>query len=158
MYGPEAPTRCSVASRLARANVNGVKKAAPITTPVSVNATEKSDVTYEASGRHLLLTLRNCSPEFLSDEFKLRELTLIAAQATGATVLKISSHRFAPQGVTTLALLAESHASLHSYPEANLVFWDCFTCGSTCNPELSIPILVAALKAASVSKQVVARS
>ena len=119
---------------------------------------ERSDITHDASGQHLLLTLRGCSSEFLNDESKLRELTLAAAQATGATVLQITSHRFAPQGVTALAVLAESHASLHTYPEANLVFWDCFTCGTTCNPELSVPVLAEALKAAVVSKQVVARS
>ena len=113
---------------------------------------------HEASGRHLLLTLRDCSPEVLNDELKLRELTMQAAQATGATVLEICSHRFAPQGVTALAVLAESHASLHTYPESNLVFWDCFTCGTTCDPELSVPILVEALKAKVVSKQIVLRS
>ena len=53
-----------------------------------------------------------------------------AAAATGATVLQVICQRFAPQGVTALALLAESHASLHTYPEAGLAFWDCFTCGA----------------------------
>ena len=119
---------------------------------------EQSETIHEASGRHLLLTLRDCSPELLNDEPKLRELTLAAAQATGATLLEICSHKFAPQGVTSLAVLAESHASMHTYPESKVVFWDCFTCGTTCNPEHSIPILVEALKAGVVSKQVVSRS
>jgi len=119
---------------------------------------EKTDTIHEATGRHLLLTLRDCSPELLNDEGKLRELTLAAAQATGATVLEICSHKFAPQGVTSLAVLAESHASLHTYPESNVVFWDCFTCGTTCNPELSVPVLVDALKAGIVSKQIIERS
>ncbi len=114
--------------------------------------------THEASGRHLLLTLRDCSPDLLNDEHKLAELTAAAAEATGAKVLEICSHKFAPQGVTALAVLAESHASLHTYPESNVVFWDCFTCGTTCNPELSVGILVAALKAKVISKQIVGRS
>jgi S-adenosylmethionine decarboxylase len=121
-------------------------------------ANENGAIVHEASGRHLLLTLRECSPELLNDQAKLRQLILEAAQATGATVLEVCAHRFEPQGVTALAVLAESHASLHTYPESNLVFWDCFTCGTTCNPELSIPILVAALEAKVVSQQIVERS
>jgi len=87
---------------------------------------EKSEVIYEASGTHLLLTLKNCAPDVLNNELKLRELTREAAESTGAQVLEICSHRFTPQGVTTVAVLAESHASLHTYPESNTVFWDCF--------------------------------
>lgn len=121
-------------------------------------ANENDAVVHEASGRHLLLTLRQCSPDLLNDQARLRQLILEAAQATGATVLEVCAHRFEPQGVTALAVLAESHASLHTYPESNLVFWDCFTCGTTCNPELSIPILVAALEAKVVSQQIVERS
>jgi S-adenosylmethionine/arginine decarboxylase-like enzyme len=60
--------------------------------------------------------------------------------------------------VTTLAVLAESHASLHTYPENKLVFWDCFTCGTTCDPELSVAVLVELLHATVISKQVVSRS
>lgn len=114
-------------------------------------------VTHEASGCHLLLSLKDCSSEMLDDETRLRELTRLAAEATGATVLEICSHRFNPQGVTSLAMLAESHASLHTYPESKIVFWDCFTCGTTCNPELSVAVLVEALKPGSVSKQVILR-
>jgi len=121
-------------------------------------AAENSQVTHEASGTHLLLTLKHCAPDLLDDEFKLRDLILVAAQATGATVLEVCAHRFEPQGVTALAVLAESHASLHTYPESNIVFWDCFTCGTTCNPELSVPILVQALQAKVISKQIVHRT
>ena len=119
---------------------------------------EKSEVIYEASGTHLLLTLKNCAPDVLNNELKLRELTREAAESTGAQVLEICSHRFTPQGVTTVAVLAESHASLHTYPESNTVFWDCFTCGTTCNPELSIEVLKKVLNPEHISKQVIARS
>ncbi len=118
----------------------------------------QEEVIHEASGRHLLLTLKNCSPDILNDESKLRELTRLAAESTGAQVLEICSHRFSPQGVTSIAVLAESHASLHTYPESNTVFWDCFTCGTTCNPELSIDVLKRALNPGHISKQVIARS
>jgi S-adenosylmethionine decarboxylase proenzyme len=116
------------------------------------------EVFFEASGTHLLLTLKNCAPDILNNESKLRELTREAAESTGAQVLEICSHRFSPQGVTTVAVLAESHASLHTYPESNTVFWDCFTCGTTCNPELSLDVLKKALNPEHISRQVIARS
>ena len=112
---------------------------------------------YEASGRHLLLTIGECRHDLLDDEKALRDLVLAAAEATGATVLDLCSRKFQPQGVTALVLLAESHASLHTYPEADVIFWDCFTCGTTCDPELSVEVLVRALGGKVVSKQIISR-
>ena len=97
---------------------------------------EKS--THEACGFHLMVTLKNCTSEILNDQTKLEKLVLEAATATGATVLQVCTQQFSPQGVTAVAILAESHASLHTYPETNTVFWDCFTCGTECKPELSV--------------------
>jgi len=112
---------------------------------------------HEARGFHLLLTLKGCDAELLNDKSKLEELTRIAALATGATVLQICAHQFKPQGVTSMAILAESHASLHTYPESNLAFWDCFTCGTECVPEKSVSILVEALKPKFFSKEMIYR-
>jgi S-adenosylmethionine decarboxylase len=111
----------------------------------------------EACGEHLLVTFKNCAANILDCEKSLRSLIYEASIATGATVLEICSHKFQPQGVTALTVLAESHASLHTYPESNLVFWDCFTCGNTCNPELSIPVLVEALKPQTIEKKLILR-
>lgn len=119
--------------------------------------TSQTSVTFEARGTHLLLTLKNCAAD-LNDEAFLRDVVDKAAKATMATVLQLTSHRFHPQGITVLAVLAESHASLHTYPESSTVFWDCFTCGDTCVPEKSVEILAEALKPESIHKQVVARS
>lgn len=113
---------------------------------------------HEASGQHLLLTLRDCQADILNDLERLSALTREAAEATGSTVLNLCAHPFEPQGITAVAILAESHASLHTYPESNLVFWDCFTCGTTCDPQKSIAVLQAALKAETVSFEVVSRS
>lgn len=118
---------------------------------------ETQTATYEARGTHLLLTLKDCAVD-LNDEALLRDVVDKAAKATGATVLQLTSHRFHPQGITVLAVLAESHASLHTYPESSTVFWDCFTCGETCVPEKSIEVLAEGLKPADINKQVVARS
>ena len=94
----------------------------------------------------------------LDDLPALVELVRRAATATGATVLEVVSHRFAPQGVTVLALLAESHASLHTYPERGGAFWDCFTCGPTCDPSRSVTLLAEALRPASLTREEIGRS
>ena len=115
-------------------------------------------VLHEASGVHLLLTLKDCDPSILNDLERLQEITRAAAVATGATVLEVFSRQFSPVGVTSLAMLAESHASLHTYPESNVVFWDIFTCGSICQPELSVDVLVSALKPGTITKRLIKRN
>lgn len=120
-------------------------------------ALNQSDANHIAEGRHLLLTLHGCKSEILNSENSLRELVSRAAAATHATVLQILSYRFTPQGVTVLAVLAESHASLHTYPESSVVFWDCFTCGTRCNPELSADILIDHLEPTDFTKQMIVR-
>jgi S-adenosylmethionine decarboxylase proenzyme len=117
-----------------------------------------NEILYPAVGHHLLLTLRGCRLEVLNDESKLRQLAQSAAEASAATVLQVCSHRFSPQGITVLVVLAESHASLHTYPESGVVFWDCFTCGTTCKPELSAAVLIEALKPSSIGQEMIDRS
>ncbi len=53
-----------------------------------------------------------------------------AVRQTGAQVLSSLQHDFKPQGQSILTLLAESHASFHSYPEYNFCYLDIFTCGN----------------------------
>jgi S-adenosylmethionine decarboxylase proenzyme len=62
-------------------------------------------------------------------------------------VCDVVSKQFAPQGVTVVALLSESHASLHTYPELGSVFLDEFTCGSAADPELAMRLLAESLGA-----------
>lgn len=109
-----------------------------------------------ARGRHLLATLNGCPADLLDDPAVLEVLARRAAEATGATVLGVQAHHFDPHGVTVLALLAESHLSLHSYPERGVLFVDCFTCGA-CDPQRALPILCSALRPTSISEQVIAR-
>jgi S-adenosylmethionine decarboxylase len=59
----------------------------------------------------------------------IKDLFNRVAEAMGATVLNRFCHKFQPQGVTTVFTLAESHISLHSFPEDGSVAIDCYTCG-----------------------------
>jgi S-adenosylmethionine decarboxylase len=120
--------------------------------------TLQETIAHDATGTHLLLTLSECgATDLLNDLERLRELATRAAEATGATILNLCAQQFTPQGVTVVAVLAESHASLHTYPEVGKVFWDCFTCGTTCDPSKSIKVLEEALRPGKVSSELVHR-
>jgi S-adenosylmethionine decarboxylase len=101
------------------------------------------------AGRHLLVDLWNA--ENLTDipfiETSLRK----AAEAAGATVLGAHLHQFSNSGgVSGVLILAESHISIHTWPERDYAAIDVFMCGS-CNPHNALPILKAAFSAGSVT-------
>nr|MCH9714848.1 adenosylmethionine decarboxylase [Cyanobacteriota bacterium] len=79
----------------------------------------------------------------------LRDTITTAAKRAGATLLNLITHRFEPQGVTGLALLAESHISIHTWPESGYAAVDVFTCGDHTMPEQACAVLAAELAATS---------
>lgn len=102
------------------------------------------------AGRHVLAELDGIEPSRLDDPDFLAETLRSAVTKAGATVLDVRAHRFSPHGVTVLALLAESHASVHAYPEIGAAFADVFTCGDRADPELAVHLLAQALGTDSV--------
>lgn len=85
--------------------------------------------------KHCVAELFNANSEKLNDEAFVREALIDAAEAANATLLNISTHAFFPQGVTGFALLAESHISIHTWPEYNFASVDAFTCGKVTKPD-----------------------
>ena len=67
----------------------------------------------------------------------------------GATLLHIHLHHFQPNGVSGVAVLAESHISIHTWPDAGYAALDVFMCGKA-NPDACIPVLREAFKAKRV--------
>ena len=86
-------------------------------------------------GKHCILELYGCDQIKLNDEAFLRTTITSAAKFAGATLLNLITHHFEPQGVTALALLAESHISIHTWPETKYAAIDVFTCGNHTMPE-----------------------
>jgi len=109
------------------------------------------------AGRHVLAELDGIDPALLDDPEFLSETLTAAVTEAGATVCDVISHRFDPQGVTVLAMLAESHASVHTYPEIGAVFVDVFTCGDRADPEYAVRLLSKALGANSAQLSTVRR-
>ena len=97
-------------------------------------------------GKHCILELYECDPSRLDDEAFLRTSITTAAKSAGATLLNLITHHFVPQGVTGLALLAESHISIHTWPESGYAAVDVFTCGDHTMPEQACAVLSEALQ------------
>ncbi len=105
--------------------------------------------TTDAVGKHCILELYDCDCARLDDEAFLRDTITTAAKRAGATLLNLITHRFEPQGVTGLALLAESHISIHTWPESGYAAVDVFTCGDHTMPERACQVLWEELAAGS---------
>ena len=92
--------------------------------------------------KHFLLELYKCDSDKLNDESFLRCTLTNAAKLANATVLNLVSYKFEPHGVTAIALLSESHLSIHTWPESNYSAVDIFTCGHNMEPELASNYLI----------------
>ena len=108
--------------------------------------------------KHLLLELYRCDSEKLNDESFLRCALNRAAKLAKAAVLNLISNKFDPQGVTAVALLAESHISIHTWPESSYSAVDIFTCGQNMMPEIASQYLIESLMAKEHSLRVIERN
>ena len=108
-------------------------------------------------GRHCILELYKCDQAKLNDEAFIRTTITSSAKVAGATLLNLVTHSFKPQGVTGLALLAESHISIHTWPEIGYAAIDVFTCGDHTMPEKACKLLAEYFLAKNVSFQNIAR-
>ena len=99
-----------------------------------------------ALGRHLLLELKNCNKEVLNDLDFLRQCIYQAATECGATVVGESFYRFSPQGVSGVVNIAESHISIHTWPEYSYAAVDIFTCGESVKPEEAAKLIMERLQ------------
>jgi S-adenosylmethionine decarboxylase len=111
-----------------------------------------------SNGRHLILDLYGCDQEILDDYEELERLLQVALNMAGAKILRIFGEKFQPQGVTLLALLAESHASIHSWPELGYAAIDLYTCGDTTNTHKAAEFLKSKLKAKQSEEKELVRS
>ncbi len=93
-------------------------------------------------GKHCILELYGCDSGRLNDEAFIRTILTAAAKIAGAKLLNMITHRFEPQGVTGLALLAESHLSIHTWPESRYAAIDVFTCGTQTKPDKACELLI----------------
>ena len=97
------------------------------------------DKTMSYAGKHLIIELWGAKN--ISSEENTKEVLKNAVKACKATLLDVHAHTFSPyNGISAVAILKESHISLHSWPEFNYAAADIFVCGDI-DPYLAVPIL-----------------
>lgn len=111
-----------------------------------------------SNGRHLILDLYDCDPEILDDYDQLQNHLETALALAGANILRLFGEKFNPQGVTLLALLSESHASIHTWPELGYAAVDLYTCGDTTNTHKAAEFLKNKLKSKTTEEKELVRS
>jgi S-adenosylmethionine decarboxylase len=97
-------------------------------------------------GTHCMLELYGCPVELLNDIEFIKQTLADAAEIARSTLLERITHQFHPQGVTALALLAESHISIHTWPENGYIAADVFTCGEHTTPVEACEFIARAFK------------
>jgi len=97
-------------------------------------------------GTHLLLEMVGCNPQLLDSVEEVREALIRASIKARATVLGNSFHKFSPQGVSGVVVIAESHLSIHTWPELGYAAVDVFTCGDRAMPHRATEYLVEAFE------------
>jgi S-adenosylmethionine decarboxylase len=108
-------------------------------------------------GTHLLADLHGVDADLLQDGIALESLLRRAAEVAGARVLYSHFHSFgAGDGVTGVVLLAESHISIHTWPESGLAAADIFMCGLA-DPGRALKVLIDGLAPAHQSVHILAR-
>ena len=105
-------------------------------------------------GRHVIIECFGEQAKYGAAE--LESLLRRAATAGGATVLSCHMHGFGTGGVTGVALLAESHITVHTWPETSYAAFDVFMCGN-CDAERAAAVIAEAAPRARVCVRSVAR-
>ena len=100
--------------------------------------------------KHILFELEGCPFPTLNDEEHIKFCLFHAAEASHSKVLKLETQKFVPQGVTGFALLADSHLSIHTWPEKGVAYCDIFTCSDKAKPEKAVEYLGEALEAEQI--------
>ena len=85
-------------------------------------------------GEHHIIELYDCNNHELDNLEKIESALLEAANIAGATIIDSRFHKFSPQGVSGVVVIAESHLSIHTWPESGYAALDLFTC----NPNMEI--------------------
>lgn len=95
-----------------------------------------------ALGTHLLVDLRDCNIDAIRDLEFVKDSLVQAAKAASATVVDVSFHEFNPFGISGMVVIAESHLSIHTWPEYGYAAVDIFTCGDLIKPETAAAYLI----------------
>ncbi len=99
---------------------------------------EAESDTCPALGRQLTIEYYKCGANALLNKDQVEKAMLKAAEDSGANIISSSFHKFEPQGVSGVVIIAESHFTIHAWPEYNYAAVDIFTCGNNIDLEIAV--------------------
>lgn len=105
----------------------------------------------EALGRQILVEYYNCNDARLNDVAFIEKSMISAVKESKATIISHSFHKFSPHGVSGVIVIAESHVTIHTWPEYEYAAVDIFTCGETIDPWIIQEMLKASFESENVS-------
>jgi len=112
---------------------------------------------FEPSGQHVFADLYGIDADKLNNPSMVEQLLLDSAKAAGATILSSHFHTFgSEQGVTGVVLLAESHISIHTWPEFGFAAVDIFMCGDS-RPQRALEVMQLAFGATNSTVHTILR-
>lgn len=109
------------------------------------------------NGTHVFGSVNGCPRELLEKVNIVKDIMLKTVSETKLNQVGETFHQFKPFGVTGVILLAESHISIHTWPEKGYAAIDVFTCGKEGNASDAFDVLSRLLKAKEIDKQIVNR-
>jgi len=102
-------------------------------------------------GHQIIAEFYDCNRESLNDVDFIRSAMVTAAEKAGATIVTDTFHHFSPHGVSGAVIIAESHLSIHTWPEYGYAAVDLFTCGDTVSSKKAFDNLRESLESTQVS-------
>jgi S-adenosylmethionine decarboxylase len=91
--------------------------------------------------RHCIMELWDCNKEALDNCDLVEKIMVDAALESGAEVREVAFHKFAPQGVSGVVIISESHLTIHTFPEHGYASIDVFTCGERIDPKVAANLI-----------------
>lgn len=98
-------------------------------------------------GYHYIVEATGCSPAIIGDPARTREILLQAARVGRMEVKTSYFFKFNPHGISGMLIIAESHISIHAWPEDGYAAVDVYVCGKNANPEKAIDSILEAFEA-----------
>ena len=89
----------------------------------------------QSLGQQIIAEFYGCDSDILNDVPTIERVLMEAARLAGATIVSRSFHHFNPYGVSGAVIIAESHLTIHTWPEHGYAAVDLFTCGDSLRPE-----------------------
>src|SRR5207253_9695567 len=103
---------------------------------------ERGTTGLNALGRHLLLEIFDCDPDAINSLEAVKGALIEAAKRAQATIVDVVFHEFNPFGISGVVVIAESHLSIHTWPEYRYAAVNVFSCGEVLQPEIAVNYLV----------------